>query len=107
VPTYFPLVFDASNLDQAKKIILTPEGSTTEHRRETETPYLAELIKPGSASLILDYGCGIGRISKAFIERHGSSIVGLDINKNMRTLAPDMSGPTYDLFSQRARRDGH
>ena len=42
--TYNPRVFDVGSSDDAMRIILTPEGATTEHRWATETPYLADLI---------------------------------------------------------------
>jgi len=89
--TYDPSVFDVNDLNQAMRIILTPEGSTTEHRWEVETPYVAELIaqssdiKPGM--LLLDYGCGIGRLAKELILRHQCRVVGVDISPNMRALA--------------------
>jgi 2-polyprenyl-3-methyl-5-hydroxy-6-metoxy-1,4-benzoquinol methylase len=89
--TYNPSVFDVDDLAQAMGIILTPEGQTTESRWNTETPYVADLI--GQAinitpdSVILDYGCGVGRMAKALIARHGCRVVGVDISPSMRTLA--------------------
>ncbi|HTQ77305.1 MAG TPA: class I SAM-dependent methyltransferase [Burkholderiales bacterium] len=91
-PTYDPGVFAVGDLAQAKSIILTDEDSSTEARWKTETPYLAELIderlrlNPGS--LVLDYGCGIGRIARELIERTGCSVVGVDFSPRMRALAP-------------------
>ena len=43
--TYHPGVFDVNDIAQAMRIILTPEGSTTEERWQTETPYVADLIE--------------------------------------------------------------
>jgi SAM-dependent methyltransferase len=90
--TYFPEVFDVANLDQAKQIILTSEHSTTAQRWETETPYVAELIcqliKLGPTSLVLDYGCGIGRMAKELIARQNCCVIGVDISASMRALAP-------------------
>lgn len=90
---YAPEVFAVQNLDEAKTIILTPEGGlSTEQRWETETPYLCDAI--GKAlhldqnALVLDYGCGIGRMSRALIERYGCSMIGVDISNSMRQLAP-------------------
>ncbi len=88
--TYNPRVFDVGSIDDAMRIILTPEGATTEHRWATETPYLADLIAGTFAlteqSLVLDYGCGIGRLAKALIARHGCRVIGVDISTNMRAL---------------------
>lgn len=89
-PTYNPGVFAVSDVDQAKRIILTPEDSTTEARWRVETGYLAELIdgrfELNPASVVLDYGCGIGRIAKELIDRTGCSVVGVDISSQMRAL---------------------
>jgi SAM-dependent methyltransferase len=95
--TYNPLVFEQKTEDAARAIIVTPEdGLSTEHRWQYETPYLAELIgeqlalEPGQ--LVLDYGCGIGRIAKALIERFGVSVLGVDQSQAMRGLAPGYVG---------------
>lgn len=90
--TYYPGVFAVSDMAQAKSIILTPEDTNTEARWQTETGYLAELIDQrfelNPASVVLDYGCGIGRIAKELIERTGCSVVGVDISPHMRVLGP-------------------
>lgn len=90
--TYSPAVFDVSSTAAAMAIILTPEqGQDTDERWRRETPYLAEMIvrecKVTERSWVLDYGCGIGRLAKALIERTGCHVVGVDISPNMRQLA--------------------
>ncbi len=89
--TYFPGVFDVNTPDEAMRIILTAEDSTTQHRWATETPYLADLITGSinlsDRSLVLDYGCGIGRMAKALIDRHGCRVIGVDTSPSMRALA--------------------
>ena len=89
--TYNPTVFDVNDIPQAMSIILTPEGVTTQQRWEVETPYLADLIQHqfrlGPESLVLDFGCGIGRVSRELILRHGCRVVGVDISQNMRALS--------------------
>jgi len=95
---YYPEVFDVSGLDHAKQIILTEEGpgADTETRWARETPYVMELLGgafPLRADLlVLDYGCGIGRIAKAMIEASGCSVIGVDISASMRKLAGDYVG---------------
>jgi len=90
--TYNPAVFDVTSIPAAMAIILTPEDSTTEKRWKTETPYVADLIgrnldiRPDS--LLLDYGCGIGRMARELIGRYGCRVVGVDISPSMRALAP-------------------
>ena len=91
---YCPDVFDVENLDQAKRIILTEEqGLTSEERWRVETPYLAEEIVRSlslkQGDLLLDYGCGIGRLSRALIERCDCAVVGVDISRSMRQMAEE------------------
>jgi SAM-dependent methyltransferase len=89
--TYSPDVFSVNNIPQAMQIILTPEGVNTEERWKTETPYVADLIastiKLTADLIVLDYGCGIGRMAKELIARHGCRVVGIDISPTMRALA--------------------
>jgi SAM-dependent methyltransferase len=41
----------------------------------------------GSGSVVLDYGCGIGRVAKELIARHGCHVIGVDISPGMRALS--------------------
>lgn len=90
---YDPSVFTrVTSLDAAKRIILTDEASlTTDQRWEKETPHICDLIEQNVAlsetSVVLDYGCGVGRIAKELINRHGCFVFGVDISPNMRALA--------------------
>jgi SAM-dependent methyltransferase len=91
--TYYPQVFDAADEAAARAIILTDEGegADTETRWARETPYLVELVRAhlrlGPESLVLDYGCGIGRMARALIAATGCRVVGVDISARMRALA--------------------
>jgi len=95
---YFPEVYNVADEDSARQIILTNdgEGADTTTRWAAETPYLIELfqtmlnLRPDT--LLLDYGCGIGRLSKAVIDAFGCSVVGLDASASMRKLALDYVG---------------
>jgi SAM-dependent methyltransferase len=83
--TYNPHIFDAIGEGHAKGIILTPEGGArTLERWEIETPYLVNLIlnrvNLDRNSLVLDYGCGIGRIAKELIKQTGCHVIGVDIS---------------------------
>ncbi len=91
---YSPAVFHTSNIEKAKYIILTPTPEmTTDERWEIETRNLVDelgrTLNLDAESRILDYGCGIGRVAKALIERYGCSVVGVDISENMRKLSID------------------
>jgi SAM-dependent methyltransferase len=92
---YYPEVFNTPNLELAKAIILTNEGpgADTETRWAVETPYVLELIHETiglrSDMVVLDYGCGIGRMAKAMIDASGCFVIGLDTSTQMRALAVD------------------
>ena len=90
---YSANIFHVEGIEAAKTIILNPmPDMTTEERWEFETPRIVEelgrMMNPSTASRILDYGCGIGRVAKALIDRYGCSVVGVDISPEMRRLAP-------------------
>lgn len=88
---YDPGCFNVRNIAEAKSIILTPEESSTEERWEVETPYLGRLISTklelATHHRVLDYGCGIGRLSKELIKLSGCSVIGVDSSVSMRALA--------------------
>lgn len=91
IGTYTPSVFDVTDIDAAKNIILTPEiTKSTQDRWIEETQYTMELIKRlhlSSDKTVLDFGCGIGRLSKEIVNTYGCTTVGMDISMNMRGLA--------------------
>jgi ubiquinone/menaquinone biosynthesis C-methylase UbiE len=82
-------------MQRAKEIILTNEGpgADTETRWAIETPYVLGLIRNAfslrSDMVVLDYGCGVGRMAKAMIDASGCSVIGLDISQGMRKLADE------------------
>jgi SAM-dependent methyltransferase len=91
---YDPARFlDIETVEEAVNIITTPtEGLTANERWEQETPALMSMfqkfIKNGDR--VLDYGCGIGRLSKPLVKMLGCKVIGVDISANMRALATSM-----------------
>src|SRR5689334_12801396 len=89
--TYDQTAFHVRDIPEAMRLILTAEDTTTEERWRIETPHVVDLIgraidiKP--SSVILDYGCGIGRIAKELIARYGCHVIGVDISPGMRVLS--------------------
>jgi SAM-dependent methyltransferase len=98
-------IFDVADLDGARRIILTPEGGqTTDQRWNCETPYLTGLIadnlKLTAGSVVVDYGCGVGRLAKELISRHGCRVIGVDISANMRALADRYVGSGVPILRE-------
>lgn len=91
MPTYDPTCFDVADIQTAKQIILTPEYASTEERWLRETPAHIETIirecRLAAGQVVLDYGCGIGRIARELIAQAGVTVIGVDISRNMRELA--------------------
>lgn len=91
---YFPGVFEVRDLESARAIILTNEGpgADTATRWALETPYVTALIAEHlhlkRGNLLLDYGCGVGRLARPIIGQFGCHVIGVDISASMRTLAP-------------------
>jgi SAM-dependent methyltransferase len=90
---YFPEIFATNTMAAARQIILTDEGegADTDRRWAAETPRLTGLILDALSlserSVLVDYGCGVGRLSKALIEASDCFVVGVDISSEMRALA--------------------
>ena len=89
---YLPSVFDKETEQDARSIILTPEeGTSTAERWAKETPFLTKAIsgflQPTNQGVLLDYGCGIGRLARELIAAHGCRVLGVDISASMRQMA--------------------
>ena len=87
---YWPQVFVPSSLEHAKSIILSADSTEESWKRETEETVtsmieaFAAADRPiGPTSLLLDYGCGVGRLSRHLIERTGCTVLGTDIVPKM------------------------
>jgi ubiquinone/menaquinone biosynthesis C-methylase UbiE len=98
---YNPNFFIPENLDHAKNIILTPEDSDVLSRWEKETEWMSKIIDCSmnitSNSVVLDWGCGIGRISKILIEKYKCQVVGVDLQPKMLEYARNYVNS--DLFT--------
>lgn len=91
---YWPGAFSRPRLEDARRIILTgEEGATTEERWATETPWfaaeIAQTLSPGPQDVVVDFGCGVGRLAKPLIEATGCVVIGVDISAEMRAHAVD------------------
>lgn len=94
MPTYNPQVFLHDSVESARDIILTHEGGQTPQERwEKETPVLTDWLltrcKLEASPQVLDFGCGIGRMSRAVLERSQAQLWGVDLSPSMRKQALD------------------
>lgn len=87
---YIKEVFDVSTFDHAKNVVLTPDPNNPS-KFENETNFLVDTIAKqniiSSESIVLDFGCGMGRVSKKLIEKFNCNVIGTDISNSMLTFA--------------------
>lgn len=90
---YNPNFFTPRDLEDAKKIILGHGVIESKHRWEVETEWTYQLFRSknflNKDSIVLDWGCGIGRLSKMMIDRFDCTVVGVDIDQKMLELSVD------------------
>lgn len=90
--------YDVSDLDQAKLVTVGVRGLNDEQTRiETharwvaETQYALEFLTDrldiDRSTIVLDYGCGTGRVAKALIDHAGCRVIGVDASPSMRMIA--------------------
>jgi len=110
-PKYNPSIFNQKDLEEAKRIILTNEKDiSSETRWENETPYLVDSISSkielNEKSIIVDFGCGIGRLSKELINKFNCKVVGVDISSDMRGHAKKyVNSSNFQAISPRQFRE--
>lgn len=96
---YSPGIFEREDETHAREIILTHEaGLTTAERWELETHYMTPVLAGLPKGPVIDYGCGIGRLSKLLVEA-GHPVFGVEQSEAMRTLARDYVGPSAGFFA--------
>jgi SAM-dependent methyltransferase len=87
---YIKEVFDVTTFEQAKHVVLTSDPSDPK-KFEKETNFLINTIAEQnilhSDSVVLDFGCGMGRIAKELINKFNCKVIGLDISASMLTFA--------------------
>lgn len=90
---YTPGIFDQNSIAAAKQVILTVPLDIADEfwRRATVATgdLIMEAMRPTRDDVLLDFGCGIGRLAKELIGRTGCRIVGVDISDAMRRYATE------------------
>ena len=87
---YVNEIFNPLTFEQAKHIVLTSDPKNPD-KFEQETKVLIDVIEKESLvtenTNVLDFGCGMGRLSKELINRFNCNVVGVDISERMKTFA--------------------
>lgn len=87
---YIKETFDVGSLEQAKHVVLTSDPNDPS-KFERETTFLVDYIHGLNVvteqSVVLDFGCGMGRVSKELIERFNCNVFGVDISESMLIFA--------------------
>lgn len=85
--------FDPKDLDDAKRIVLGHGFTETDRKWKVETFWNQQLFKKrnflNQDSIVLDWGVGIGRLSKMMIETFDCQVIGVDISRKMLSYAAE------------------
>lgn len=91
---YLRTVFDAESFEHGKNIVITPDQDIP-NKFELETARFMDFIDNNlhgylnSSSVVLDYGCGVGRLSKAMIDQYDCKVFGKDISERMLDISKE------------------
>ncbi len=87
---YCPEIFVRFNVPDARDACLVPPvGLETDQRWELETRWLMERLAALPGGVILDLGCGIGRLAKPLCGS-GRSVLGVDLSPTMRLMSENL-----------------
>lgn len=83
---YLKEAFNPSTIEEAKNICISPSKNNP-GKFEKETVFTINFLVDErlvfNDSSVLDFGCGVGRLSKAVISRLGCRVDGFDISQSM------------------------
>jgi ubiquinone/menaquinone biosynthesis C-methylase UbiE len=89
---YFKELFNSPTLDYAKDVVLTPDPDNP-NKFKQETTQLVNIFESQNIftedSIVLDFGCGMGRVSKEMVERFKCKVIGFDFNDTMVQFAKE------------------
>lgn len=87
---YLSEIFEAESFEAAKDCVLTPDPKDP-NKFHDQTEFLintlANLEIINSNKVVLDFGVGMGRVSKRLIEKFDCQVIGCDISINMLKFA--------------------
>ena len=87
---YNPKLFTPMDLNHAKDIVITPDPIDP-NKFENFTNEAIKIITDANiineTSCVVDFGCGMGRMSKAIVDTFNCEVIGVDLNLPMLKLA--------------------
>ena len=87
---YIKEAFDVFSLEQAKDVVLS-YSHNDEFKFHNETNYFVDTVLEhvdiNDETCLLDFGCGMGRLSKEFIDRKNCYVFGIDLSQSMLNYA--------------------
>jgi ubiquinone/menaquinone biosynthesis C-methylase UbiE len=87
---YNPNLFTPLDLNHAKDIVITPDP-VDPNKFENFTNEAIKIITNANiineTSCVVDFGCGMGRMSKAIVDTFNCEVIGVDLNLPMLKLA--------------------
>lgn len=87
---YIKDIFEPFTLEYAKHVVLTSDPNDP-NKFERETEFLVDILKRNElinpTDKVLDFGCGMGRISRELVHQIGCDVIGVDLSKRMRMFA--------------------
>jgi SAM-dependent methyltransferase len=82
--------FEPITFEQAKNTVLVPDSNNPD-KFIAETKFLIDAIEKENIihenTHVLDFGCGMGRVSKELINRFSCNVTGIDISERMKVFA--------------------
>lgn len=83
---YLSAAFEPMTLAQAKDVVLSPDTNNPSKFEEETNQFVIDLATHrliNKNDKVLDFGCGMGRLSKAIIDIIGCEVVGVDFSRHM------------------------
>ena len=85
--------FIPKSFEDAKRIVIGYGGIETKDKWNIETNWIENLLREknflNEDSIVLDWGVGVGRLSKMLIDKFGCEVIGVDINNEMLNYAKE------------------
>ena len=102
---YVKEVFEPRDFEYAKHVVLTSDPNNP-NKFKYETDFLIRRIRErniiNAGSAVVDFGCGMGRVSKALLESFDCQVIGVDFSETMLKHARTYVGknPRFETYTE-------